>query len=99
AVVGQSQAGAGQNAGRGFIAFAPWNQRTDQADSAQAITQRATRSLSHLRDAEFFALQPPPVRGLGNSNGFTMELLNTGGLDRAKFKAARDQLLAAARND
>jgi multidrug efflux pump len=99
AVVGQSQAGAGQNAGRGFIAFAPWDQRSGEDNSAQAITQRATRSLSHLRDAEFFALNPPPVRGLGNSSGFTMQLLNTGGLDRARFKAARDQLLAAARND
>ncbi len=26
-IVGQSQAGAGQNAGRGFIALAPWDER------------------------------------------------------------------------
>jgi multidrug efflux pump len=99
AVAGVSQAGAGQNAGRGFIAFAPWDQRPGEKNSAQAITRRATQSLSGLRDAEFFALNPPPVRGLGNSSGFTMELLNSGGLDRVQFKAARDQLLAAARND
>ncbi len=30
---------------------------------------------------------------------FTMELLNTGGLDRQTFKARRDQLLAEARAD
>jgi multidrug efflux pump len=99
AVVGQSQAGAGQNAGRGFVAFAPWSERTGQADSAQAITQRATRKLARLRDAEFFALNPPPVRGLGQANGFTLELLNSGNLSRAQFRAARDQLLAAARKD
>jgi multidrug efflux pump len=100
AIVGQSQAGAGQNAGRGFIALAPWDQRKGQARSASAITQRATAKVSaRLRDVEFFALNPPPVRGLGQSSGFTMELLNTSGLSREQFKAARDKLLSAARAD
>ncbi len=99
AVVGQSQQGAGQNAGRGFIAFTPWDDRKGQANSAQGITQRATKTLGRIRDAEFFALNPSPVRGLGNATGFTMELLNTGGLDRVQFKERRDQLLAMARQD
>jgi len=98
-IAGQSQAGAGQNAGRGFIALAPWSVRSGKARSAAAITQRATKTLGRIRDAEFFALNPPPVRGLGQSSGFTLELLNNGSLDRAQFKAARDQLLAAARAD
>ncbi len=98
-IVGQSQAGAGQNAGRGFIALAPWSVRSGKSRSAAAITQRATKTLGRIRDAEFFALNPPPVRGLGQSSGFTLELLNNGSLDRAAFKAARDQLLAAARAD
>jgi multidrug efflux pump len=98
--MGTSQAGAGQNAGRGFIAFAPWDERKGESRSAAAITQRATAKLGpQLRDAEFFALNPPPVRGLGQSSGFSLELLNTGGLSREQFKAARDKLLAAARQD
>ena len=96
--LGQSQAGSGQNAGRGFIALAPWDERKGESRSASAITQRATARLgAQLRDAEFFALNPPPVRGLGQSSGFTLELLNSGGLSREAFKAARDKLLAAAR--
>ncbi|HEV7608829.1 MAG TPA: efflux RND transporter permease subunit, partial [Steroidobacteraceae bacterium] len=98
-IVGQSQAGAGQNAGRGFIALAPWDVRSGKSRTAAAITQRATKTLGRIRDAEFFALNPPPVRGLGQSSGFTLELLNTAGLGRAEFKAARDKLLAAARAD
>jgi multidrug efflux pump len=98
-VVGVSQAGAGQNAGRGFIALAPWAERTGEGQSANAITQRATRALGRMRDAEFFALNPPPVRGLGQSSGFTLELLNTGNLSRDDFRAARDRFLAAARGD
>ena len=42
---------------------------------------------------------PGAVRGLGQSSGFTIEMLNTGGLTREQFKAARDQLLADARAD
>ena len=99
-IAGQSQAGAGQNAGRGFVALAPWDDRPGQARSAQGITQRATKAVgAQLRDVEFFALNPSPVRGLGQANGFTLELENASGMSRADFKAARDQLLAAARND
>src|SRR4051812_16349315 len=99
-VVGGNQAGSGQNAGRGFLSLAPWDERKGSENSAQAITQRSTRALGgQLRDVQFFALNPPPVRGLGQSSGFTMELLNTGSLSRADFKATRDRIYAAANAD
>jgi multidrug efflux pump len=100
AVLGQSNQGSGQNAGRGFISFAPWDDRKGKDHTAAAITARATKAMAgQLRDAQFFALNPPPVRGLGQSSGFTLELLNSGGLSRAQFKAEMNQLLAEARND
>ncbi|MBU1377976.1 MAG: efflux RND transporter permease subunit [Alphaproteobacteria bacterium] len=98
-VIGQGQAGAGQNAGRGFISLHPWDDRHGQANTAQAITRRAGKALSKLRDVQFFALNPPPVRGLGQSSGFTAELTNTGGLSRAAFKARVNQFLDTARTD
>jgi multidrug efflux pump len=98
-VIGAGPAGIAQNVGRGFLAFTPWDQRKGSANTAQAITQRATQKLSGLRDARFIALNPPPVRGLGQSSGFTMELLNAGGLSRAEFKSRLDELLAAADRD
>jgi multidrug efflux pump len=99
-VVGQGNSGSGQNAGRGFISFKPWGERHGKENASPAITQRATRALGGmLRDAQFFALNPPPVRGLGQSSGFTMELLNSGGLSRQQFKAEMKDLLNAARND
>ncbi|MDB5688944.1 MAG: hydrophobe/amphiphile efflux family protein [Sphingomonas bacterium] len=98
-VSGQSQAGAGQNAGRGFIALKPWDERKGTENAGPQITQRATRALSSMRDVQFFALNPPPVRGLGQSSGFTMQLLNSGGLAYQDFKAQRDKLIAAAQGD
>ncbi|MDB5436735.1 MAG: hydrophobe/amphiphile efflux family protein, partial [Phenylobacterium sp.] len=100
AVVGQGQAGAGQNAGRGFLSFKPWAERKGKENTSAAITQRANQAMGRqLRDVQFFALNPPPVRGLGQSSGFTMELLNSGGLSRPQFKAEMQQLLTEARND
>jgi multidrug efflux pump len=100
AIVGTSQAGQGQNTGRGFISLAPWDEREGVEHSAATITREATRKVGgDLRDVEFYALNPPPVRGLGQSSGFTLELLNTGGLDRAAFKQRRDTLLGEARKD
>ncbi len=99
-IVGGGPGGSGQNAGRGFIGFQPWDDRKGKENGADAINNRATKALgASLRDVEFYATSPAAVRGLGQSNGFTMELLNTGGLDRQTFKARREQLVAAAQND
>jgi multidrug efflux pump len=92
--------GSGQNVGQGFVQFKPWEERVGDDNTADAITSRATGALARgLRDAEFFALTPPSVQGLGQSNGFTMQLLNNGDLSRDEFKESRDRLLAEAGSD
>ncbi len=98
-VLGGNQAGSGQNAGRGFMNLAPWDERKGSENSAEAIAQRAMRQLGNMRDAQFFVLNPPAVRGLGQASGFTMELENTGGLPREVFKARLDEVLRQARQD
>ncbi|WP_293884277.1 efflux RND transporter permease subunit [Sphingomonas sp.] len=98
-VAGQGQGGAGQNAGRGFIAFSPWDERRGEEHSAAGIVKRVTAGLANLRDVQFFALNPPTVRGLGNSTGFTVELLNSGGLSREDFTQRKNALLDAAQRD
>ncbi len=90
---------SGQNTGQGFLNFIDWSQRQGRANSADAIVARATAAFRNFRDARVFALVPPAIRGLGQSTGFTMELLNASGMTQADFNAARDRLLAAARQD
>ena len=89
----------GQNTGQGFINLAPWDERTGVENSAPAIVERASAAFRGLRDAQAFALQPPAIRGLGQSNGFTMEFLNSGNMPRDQFIAARERLLAAAQEE
>ena len=98
-VVGQNSAGSGQNVARGFLGFTPWDQRTGKGQDAASIVTRTNKKLTVLRDAQFTALNPVPVRGIGQSAGFTMELENVGGLDRATFRQRADALLAAAKAD
>ncbi|MEP6559160.1 MAG: efflux RND transporter permease subunit, partial [Burkholderiales bacterium] len=98
-VAGGGGGAAGQNIGRGYLNFSDWSKRKGEGNGADAITARATTAFAGLRDAEVFALVPPPIRGLGQSSGFTIELQNTGELSREAFSAAKDKLLEAARSD
>ncbi|WP_426169733.1 efflux RND transporter permease subunit [Sandarakinorhabdus sp. DWP1-3-1] len=99
-VAGGGGGGAsGQNTGQGFLNFAPWDQREGSENGADAIVARASAAFSGFRDAQVFALVPSAIRGLGQSNGFTMELQNSSGMSREQFAAVRDRLLAAANAD
>jgi multidrug efflux pump len=90
---------SGQNTGQGFISFAPWDERKGKENTADAITGRASQAFAGFRDAQVYSLVPPAIRGLGSSNGFTMQLQNSGSLSQVQFNAARDKLLALARAD
>ncbi|EGD58001.1 multidrug efflux protein, RND family [Novosphingobium nitrogenifigens DSM 19370] len=98
-VTGFSFSGSGQNAGMGFASLAPFDDRPGAAHAAGAINGRAMGSFLKIRDAQVFALTPPAISGLGQSNGFTFELLNTSHMPRAQFVALRDKLIAAAAQD
>ncbi|WP_165324182.1 efflux RND transporter permease subunit [Rhizorhabdus phycosphaerae] len=98
-ISGSGYGGQSQNVGRGFIGLAPWDERKGSENAAQAIATRVTRNLSDIREAQIFVLTPPAIPGLGQTSGFSMELLNSGNLSREEFKARKDQLLAAAAAD
>jgi multidrug efflux pump len=98
--VGGGGGGAGgQNSGQGFVNLSDWADRKAKDNSADAIVGRAMGALSGLRDAEIQVTVPGAIRGLGQSNGFTLELENASSMSPADFDAARDKLLDAARGD
>jgi multidrug efflux pump len=98
-MTGFSFQGQGENAAQGFINLAPWDERKGTVNTAGAIAGRATKQLAAIRDAKVLSMTPPAIRGLGQSNGFTFELLNSGGLPRERFLELRNQLIAAAQKD
>ena len=96
-VAGFSFAGSGQNTGQAFVNLKHWDERPGKDNSAEAIVGRAMQTFSNIRDAQVFALMPPPIRGLGNSTGFDMQLQDRGDLGHEALMAARDQLLEPRR--
>ncbi|MDF3830221.1 MULTISPECIES: efflux RND transporter permease subunit [unclassified Pseudocitrobacter] len=98
-VNGFSFSGSGQNAGMAFVSLKNWSDRKGAENTAQAIALRATKELGAIRDATLFAMTPPSVDGLGQSNGFTFELMASGGTDRAELLKMRDELIGKANQD
>ncbi len=86
-----------QATGRAFIRLKDWSARPSDAQSASAIARRANKELTSLCDARVFVMQPPIVRGLGSSSGFTLQLQDRIGLGHDALVQARDQFLQAAR--
>jgi multidrug efflux pump len=98
-VAGFSFVGVGQNTGMAFLELKDWDQRKGKANSAVEIANRATGMLQSVRDAQIFALTPPAIQGLGQSEGFEFELQAVPGTDRARLAELRDQLLGTASQD
>lgn len=96
---GFSFSGSGQNAGMAFVSLKNWSERKGAENTAQAIALRATQQLGTIRDATLFAMTPPSVDGLGQSNGFTFELMASGGTDRAELLKMREELIGKANQD
>ncbi|MFN3818072.1 multidrug efflux RND transporter permease subunit [Blastomonas sp.] len=98
-VAGGGQGAAGQNTGQGFVNFVDWSERKGSENSADGIVERAGKAFSQFRDAQVNALVPAAIRGLGQTNGFSLQLQNTSGMSREEFIEARDKLLQLAEQD
>ena len=98
-ISGLGMGGNSQNTARAFIRLKDWAQRTGPGQSGAAIAQRATMALASIGDADAFVMQPPTVRGLGQSSGFDLQLKDLGGLGHDALVAAREQFLELARKD
>jgi multidrug efflux pump len=95
-ITGFNFSGSGQNAGMAFVSLKNWDDRPGTANTAQSIAGRAMKDLAVIRDAKVIAMTPPSVDGLGQSNGFTFELMSAGGTSRAELMKLRTELLAMA---
>ena len=95
-VVGFSFAGQGQNLGLVFVRLKDWEQRTEAAQSVQAVAGRAFGAFSQIQDAMVFPIVPPSVSQLGNVSGFDFYLQGRGGQSHEQLLEARNQLLGMA---
>ncbi len=82
------------NAGVAYVVLKDWSER----DDLRSIVGRLSPSLDAL-DARVNVLPPPPIQGIGNAGGFTMQLeLRDGSTDFAKLQSITDQVVENAQS-
>ncbi|MDM2744193.1 efflux RND transporter permease subunit [Citrobacter sp. Cu231] len=92
-VNGFSFSGQGQNSGLAFVSLKPWDERSREENSAEAVIARATYAFSRIRDGLVFPFNMPAIVELGTATGFDFELIDQGGLGHTALTQARNQLL------
>ena len=80
------------NVGTFFVTLKPWDERQSPAQSNVAIIGEMNKRLSGIPEATIFALNPPPISGLGNSGGVALEVQDKTGGDLALVENASNQL-------
>lgn len=84
------------NAGVAYIILKDWSVRSKGEDLA-SLYATLNKNLSDMADGNVLVLPPPPIQGIGNAAGFTMQVeLRDGSFDLAKLQGATSALTRAA---
>lgn len=83
------------NAAAIFVPMRPFAER-GPGETATVLAQNLRRALSRIKEAKFFVIAPPPVRGLGRGGGFKMLVEDRSGRGLQTLEAATQELVRAA---
>lgn len=84
------------NAGVAYIMLKDWSVRGKGEDLA-SLYQSVNDKLSNLQDGSVLVLPPPPIQGIGNAGGFTLQVeLRDGSFDLAKLASSTNAVVNAA---
>ncbi len=77
-----------QNAGVAYVILKNWSERSKAAGTdLLSLYLRLSAELDKMPEAIGLVLVPPPIQGIGNANGFTMQVeLRDGSFDYAKLQ-------------
>ena len=82
-----------------FVPLKPWEERKDPDLHAKALIGKAFKEFGKFRDAVVLAFNPPSIRGLGATGGFSVQLQDPSGGDFKKFAAVTKEFIAKAKQD
>jgi len=83
------------NIGAAFIIPEDFEKRKDPSLTSQALMNTLRKKFSVIQEARILVLPPPPLRGLGNSGGFKVQIQDLDGAGLPALQAATQQLLDA----
>jgi HAE1 family hydrophobic/amphiphilic exporter-1 len=82
-----------------FVPFQPFEERVKEGLSADKIIKDLFVRMQAVEEAFIIAIPPPPVRGIGNSGGFKMQVQERIGPDVRRVLGATFELMAKARQN
>ena len=77
----------------------PWGERTDEAQSIEAIMNSVQARFNNIAEARVNVLAAPVIPGMGSTGGYTFELQSRGGGTLQDLSATSDAFLAEARKN
>jgi HAE1 family hydrophobic/amphiphilic exporter-1 len=84
------------NAGVAYIMLKDWSLR-GKGEDLPSLLKTLNDRLAAVEDGRVLALPPPPIQGIGNAGGFTMQIeLRDGSFDLAKLESSANAVVAAA---
>ncbi len=82
------------NAGVAYLILTDWGKRGKGQD-LRSLFQSLNASLGAIGEARIILLPPPPIQGIGNAGGFTLQAeLRDGSFDLPKLQGAVDAIVA-----
>ncbi|GGE11488.1 multidrug efflux RND transporter permease subunit [Aureimonas endophytica] len=87
------------NASTVFIGLAPFEERVKEGLSADKILADLNARLQSIQEAFVIVIPPPPVRGIGNSGGFKMQVQERLGPEIGRVLAASREMMGKAAGD
>ncbi|MBS0232132.1 MAG: efflux RND transporter permease subunit [Proteobacteria bacterium] len=84
------------NAGVAYIMLKDWSQR-GKGEDLGSLYKTLNEKMAAVEDGLVMVLPPPPIQGIGNAGGFTMQIeLRDSSFDLVKLGSAVDAVVAAA---
>lgn len=82
-----------------FTRLKPWDERPTKELGVFGILNTLGPKLGSIKEAKVFAMPPPPIRGMGPSDMFSLRLLQPGDNDFNKLANATNAFVGDLRND
>ena len=84
------------NAAVVFTPLDPFKDRAAKGQSATSISAALNKAFAGIQDAFIISVSPPPVRGIGTTGGFKMEVQDTQGGELSQLEAVAQSIANAA---
>jgi multidrug efflux pump subunit AcrB len=86
------------NAGVAYIILKDWSER-GKGEDLLALFKNLNASLATIEEASIMVMPPPPIQGVGNDAGFTLQIeLRDGSFDLAKLQSVTNAIVANAKS-